>query len=155
MEAYLVNAQTGLRINTSANLYVELVSPEATIVSQEILHLVDGLAKGDFALPDNAAAGNYRIRAYTNWMKNFGDLFLFEKKIVVAADATQKTVKPRLQPVIATAVVNTATVGTNHLSFFPEGGAMVTGLPAHVAFKAVDANGTGISVKGKITTAGW
>ena len=153
LKAYLVNAQTGIRINTSANLYVELISPESKVIDREMLHLVNGLAGGDFHLPDNAGAGNYRLRAYTNWMKNFGDMFFFEKKIEVTADETIKIKTTRSVPVVASAITPTASVGTNHIHFFPEGGAMVAGLPIRMAFKANDAVGRSMTIKGKIVTA--
>ncbi|MEO7309722.1 MAG: MG2 domain-containing protein [Chitinophagaceae bacterium] len=151
--AYLVNAQTGIRTNTSANLYVELLSPNAEILSRETLHLENGLANGDFKIPATAGAGKFRLRAYTNWMQNFGDQFFFEKTIEVVSDPQVKTFKPKEVPVMLAVAINTATVGTNHLYFFPEGGTMVAGVRCKVAFKAVDAYGKGLSIKGKILAA--
>ncbi len=153
LKAYLVNAQTGIRINTSANLYVELISPDAKVIDKEMLHLVNGLAGGDFHLPDNASAGNYRIRAYTNWMKNFGDMFFFEKKIEVTADESLKSGTVKGLPVIVASVNGIAKPGSGHIQFFPEGGNIVAGLPIRMAFKATDGFGKSITVKGKITTA--
>ncbi len=151
--AYLVNAQTGIRSNTSANLYVELIAPTDEVVLRETLRLENGLANGDFKIPADVDAGKFRMRAYTNWMKNFGDQFFFEKAIEIVADPEVKTVKPKAVPVMLATPINSATVGTNHLYFFPEGGSMVAGLPCTVAFKAVDAYGKGIHIKGKIIAA--
>lgn len=151
-EAYLVNAQTNIRSNTSANLYVELVNPDGAIVSQETVHLSNGLGKGDFVIPAGVASGSYQLRAYTNWMKNFGTLFLFTKQLTIVSDETVKTKVPKVQPVIATVATDKATVGVNHIYFFPEGGAAVTGLQSNVAVKAVDAYGKAISTSGKIVT---
>jgi hypothetical protein len=36
-----------------------------------------------FQTEKNAVSGKYRIRAYTKWMLNFGDVFGFEKEIEV------------------------------------------------------------------------
>jgi len=94
-KAYLVNAQTGLRINTSNVLYVELISPVAKVITRETIYLQNGLGEGDFMLPDNAASGNYRIRAYTNWMQNFGDLFIFEKNHSGSSRTYHKTYAAR------------------------------------------------------------
>lgn len=153
-KAYLTNAQLGVLTSTSANLYVELISPTSQVLSREIIHLDKGLGNGDFKLADNAEAGNYRIRAYTNWMKNFGDNFIFEKKIEVAADPAIKSIVPRNSPTLVTIANNSAQpVGMYHLSFFPEGGSMVVGVSSRVAFKAEDANGKSVQVKGAITTS--
>src|SRR5476651_1907546 len=82
-KAYLVNAQGHTAIDYSKNLYVELISPSAKIVQRKMLRVEKGLTNGDFKLPDTLTAGNYRLRAYTNWMRNFGDNFVFEKGIRV------------------------------------------------------------------------
>src|SRR5476651_1769543 len=80
-KAYVVNAQNNQAINYSKNLYVELISPTAKIVQRKMLRLESGLGNGDFKLSDTLMTGNYRLRAYTNWMRNFGDNFIFEKNI--------------------------------------------------------------------------
>lgn len=149
-EAYLVNAQTNVRINTSANLYVEIVNPDGLIIAQETVHMQNGLGNGDFVLPAAVASGNYQIRAYTNWMKNFGTLFMFSKPITVAMDQVVKTVIPKYAPTVVTEATNKSTAGVNRIYFFPEGGTMVNGLPAHIAVRTVDAYGKAIAAKGKI-----
>src|SRR5476651_909790 len=71
-KAYLVNAQDNTPIDYSHLLYVELISPSAKIIARNFLRMDKGLGNGDFKLSDTVAAGIYRIRAYTNWMRNFG-----------------------------------------------------------------------------------
>lgn len=150
-KAYLVNAQTKVRINTSNVLYVELISPIGKVLDRETINLQNGLGEGDFALPANAATGNYRIRAYTNWMQNFGDLFMFEKIIQVAAEPTvKKTFPERYVPTFVRENMPPNLPGSNHILFFAEGGNMVLGVQSQLAFKAVDSYGIGISIKGKI-----
>ena len=153
-KTYLLNAQTGLRINTSNVLYVELISPAAKIISREVISLQAGLGEGDFTLPENAASGNYRIRAYTNWMQNFNDLFIFEKTIQVAAEPSVKsTVPDHYTPTIINEFTPTKLPGSNHIGFYPEGGNLVAGIPSQVAFKAVDYYGNSIAVSGKVINA--
>ena len=60
---------------------MELISPEAVIINREIVRMDNGLGNGDFKLSDSIPDGNYRIRAYTNWMRNFGDNFVFENRL--------------------------------------------------------------------------
>jgi len=36
-----------------------------------------------FTLGIQLFSGNYMIRAYTDWMRNFGDIFFYKKEIVV------------------------------------------------------------------------
>ncbi|WP_432710547.1 TonB-dependent receptor plug domain-containing protein, partial [Pedobacter sp.] len=42
-----------------------------------------GVTWGDINLPDTLAEGNYRIRAYTQWMRNAGPEFVFDKTIKI------------------------------------------------------------------------
>ena len=153
-KAYLINAQTGIRINTSSNLYVELISPKEDIIKREIIYLQNGLGTGDFILPANAASGNYRIRAYTSWMQNFGDLFIFEKNIMVAADPAEKnTIPARYSPEFINGA-DAATAGSNSLlQFYPEGGTLLAGVKNQLAFNAVNQYGKGIALNGKIINA--
>src|SRR5471032_50959 len=97
-KAYLVNAQNNKPISYSHNLYVELISPGLQITMRHALRLEDGLGNGDFKLPDTLSAGTYRLRAYTNWMRNFGDAFVFEKNIAVVS-ATGKQALALAKPV--------------------------------------------------------
>lgn len=41
--------------------------------------------------------------------------------------------------------------GMADIQFFPEGGSLVNGLETHIAFKAIDADGLGVDVKGSVT----
>jgi uncharacterized protein YfaS (alpha-2-macroglobulin family) len=81
-KAYLVDAQTNkLSQNSSKILYAELISPESKRLDRLILSVDSlGTAVGDFKLGNTVASGKYRIRAYTKWMLNFDDNFVFEKK---------------------------------------------------------------------------
>jgi hypothetical protein len=54
-------------------VYVELLNEKTKIIANKILKSKDGIAWGDFDLNDTIRTGNYYLRAYTNWMRNFGD----------------------------------------------------------------------------------
>lgn len=71
-------------------LNVELLDDRDSIKQRIKLPLVSGLTWGDFALSDTLPEGNYRIRAYTNWMRNFGDEYFFDKVITVVNSASNK-----------------------------------------------------------------
>ncbi|MDT3404062.1 carboxypeptidase-like regulatory domain-containing protein [Mucilaginibacter terrae] len=138
-KAYLLNAQDNHLVATSKNLYVEVIAPDNKIIGQEMIALNNGLGNGDFKLPDSLAAGNYSLRAYTNWMRNFGNNFIFEKKLTVVST------KPSA-PAVTKA-------GEFIVRFFPEGGSLVTGLGSIVAVKAEDSSGQGYAVRGAVYTS--
>jgi len=82
-KAYVVNAQTGKPSTISNALYVELISEKDSVKKQIKLPVISGFTWGDFKLPDSFTEGNYRIRAYTQWMKNAGTEFFFDKTIKI------------------------------------------------------------------------
>ena len=74
--AYLVDARSHRPDTISKNLVVELVNSFGQISLIQLLRLENGFARGDFHIPDTLAEGLYQIRAYTNWMRNFGEEYL-------------------------------------------------------------------------------
>lgn len=152
-KAYLVNAQSNYPVSTSNTLYTELINPANAIVARQVIRVDSGYGVGDFKLDDSIAGGTYRIRAYTNWMKNFGNYFVFEKQVVIKnIPGVNKQNEIKIKN--AAGDVSLSTPGYN-IQFFPEGGSMVESITSVVAFKATDINGKGIDVSGAVvTTAG-
>jgi hypothetical protein len=62
-------------------LNVELIDDKDSVKRAIKLPLIAGLAYGDIALSDTLLEGNYRIRAYTRWMRNAGPDYFFDKTI--------------------------------------------------------------------------
>ena len=121
----------------SVPLYVELLQNRALpYVSRIIIKLEDGLGQGDFVLPRDLKPGVYTLRAYTEWMLNFGEQVFFEKNLWVGELGDGWTFVDR-QPEL-------------NLNFFPEGGYLVKGMPSKIGFKATDALGKGTDVYGYI-----
>jgi hypothetical protein len=81
-KAYVVDNE-GLPSIISKVIYVELINDKDSISKQIKLSLQSGIAYGDFKLPDSLAEGNYRIRAYTKWMRNAAPTFFFDKTIKI------------------------------------------------------------------------
>lgn len=82
-KAYTVNAKTGLPSTISGLLYVELINPKDSVTKQLLLPMRSGITWGDFKLTDSLQEGNYRLRAYTQWMRNAGSDFFFDKTIKI------------------------------------------------------------------------
>ncbi|MBW4890774.1 hypothetical protein KXQ82_13670 [Mucilaginibacter sp. HMF5004] len=151
-KAYLVNAQQNMPGRISNNLYVELIAPDANIIKREIVRLENGFGNGDIKLPDTLTPGKYRLRAYTNWMRNFGDNFVFEKFIDIISNTPAKDVAVAVNTVSQKTPKQKTVIVTNApvVRFFPEGGALVNGVTSVVAVKAEDATGKGIALSGEI-----
>lgn len=82
-KAYVTDSRTATPTQLSAILYVDLIDENDSLKNQLLLTLKNGIAWGDFKLPDSLNEGNYRIRAYTNLMKNAGPDFFFDKTIKI------------------------------------------------------------------------
>ncbi len=84
---------------TSGIVYTELYNPEGQLVSRVRQHLALGSTFGTLALPEtDREAGIYTLRAYTQWMQNFGPEFYYERKIPIEGDFRQEWTA-RVQPI--------------------------------------------------------
>ncbi len=138
-KAYLIDASFQMLSGHSTNLHVELISPALNITDSRIIKLNGGLGNGDFHLPDSLKPGRYRLRAYTNYMRNFGDN-LFYKNIIIINALDSGKVFPE----------NGAAITRPEISFFPEGGSLVDDISSLVAFKAENDAGFGIDLSGEV-----
>ena len=118
--------------------YVELIDATKKPVLQAKIELQDGAGNGSFVLPATLSSGNYTVRAYTNWMKNFSSDFFYEQSVTIINTFNS----PEIQPTKEAAYT---------VQFFPEGGNMVAGVANKVAFKLVNkSTGEGADLKGEV-----
>lgn len=82
-KAYVIDSRTSSPTAISNILYIELINEKDTVEKQLKLPMSTGIAWGDFKLADSLIEGNYRIRAYTQWMRNTGPEFFFDKSIKI------------------------------------------------------------------------
>ncbi|MEC3879985.1 TonB-dependent receptor plug domain-containing protein [Parapedobacter sp. 10938] len=73
-------------------LYVDLIGPEDRTVQSIRLPLIAGVTMGDFQLADSLDEGNYRIRAYTNWMRNFEPDAFYDRTLPIGNARTDNIV---------------------------------------------------------------
>ncbi len=133
----------------SGILYAELIGPKDTVLKRLTLGITGGTADGDFELPYNIAPGLYRIRAYTNWMRNAGPQYFYDQPVTVAGFSTPAGLNGTNT---ASTQIKQEQRGADKidLQFFPEGGDLVNGLRSKVAFKAVSQSGLAEEVQGSI-----
>ncbi len=63
--------------------YVELIGEDRKPVFRHKVRLENGRGQGDFFVPVSVPSGNYKLIAYTNWMKNVGKDYFFRQDISV------------------------------------------------------------------------
>lgn len=156
-KAYVVSPQGFRPSALSRVLYVELLTPEGRIVQQQKLKIVDGQCDGMIPLGKLLHAGFYEVRAYTALMLNWEEENVFSRVFpifnapkdegvydnprMVKLSHTERLPDMRKQPLKADAL---------NMSFFPEGGKLVEGLPSTLFFKATDKRGNTLAVQGQV-----
>lgn len=149
-KAYIVEAGTNKPTTLSKIVYVDLISPTSDIVTSLVIQMDQGVGIGEFQLSTNLESGSYTIRSYTNYMRNFDDVYFFRKQVYI------HNVKSEEKDSIYYTPENTIKEDDAKLNlkpdvqFFPEGGYMVNSVSSRVGFKAIGTNGKGISITGMI-----
>ena len=82
-KVYKLNGLTNTPSGLSKVVYLEMLDKNNFPIKQLKVKTNDNSGSSNFILPDNISSGNYLIRAYTNWMKNFTTDQFFYKTISV------------------------------------------------------------------------
>jgi len=82
-KAYVTIGQFNLLSGLSKILYVDLINPQEQVTKSLRLPLLGGVTVGDFSLADTLSEGSYRIRAYTNWMRNFDEGLFYDRTVPI------------------------------------------------------------------------
>ena len=157
-QCYVVTADKNKPTDLSKTLYVELLNPEGIVLEKHTLPIVDGRCHGDFSLVHLPFhSGFYEVRAYTRTMLNFADAGVFSRVFPVyeapekEGDYSNPTIRRWNNPYDIQRPEAEKTKALT-VSFYPEGGNLVMGIPCRIAFKAIGANGQGVEVSGELQT---
>jgi hypothetical protein len=150
---YCVDGSSHKPLDLSKLAYVDVLDRDDRTILQGKIALIRGEGSGSFYLPLTLASGNYKLRAYTNWMKNFGPDYYYEQTLTIIN--TLKPLTPDgVRPLAATAAAPDGAGGAGSggatIAFFPEGGNLVKELSSVVAFRATDGQGRGVDCRGVI-----
>jgi hypothetical protein len=119
---YKVSDSLGNDIASGKVVYVDVLDDNHTSVLKAKVPIDEKGGDGSIELPLTLNSGYYTLRAYTNWMKNFGPECFFEKRITI--------VNP-----FKTIPAPAKTELTGSIDLFPEGGNLVNGILSQVGFK--------------------
>jgi hypothetical protein len=137
---YCADGSNNKPLDMSKVAYVEVLDSKHNAVSQAKIALDKGTGSGSIYLPFSIVNGNYQLRAYTNWMRNFDPAYYFSKEITII----NTTKNQPLVPVVDS--------GKYDVQFFPEGGHLVKGLQSKIAFKITAPDGKGHDGSGVIVS---
>lgn len=136
----LLNADTHSYLVKSNFIYVELLSESDSVVSRRKVKR-DGLCYHNYIdIATEIPEGDYSLRAYTNWMRNFGTEYFYSRRIHIGNTLKKRTFTETIQR-------------DYHVTFFPEGGELLAEVPQQVAFKAQASDGFSDDVRGAVFTA--
>lgn len=139
LKAYVVTAEKNASSLLSAVLYVDLIDQKNEIKKKLKLEITNGLADGHIHLVDSLVSGTYRIRAYTNYMRNYNDGFFFQKTLTIGNVMGKNEIVAKKDDKLVF-----------DLQFFPEGGNMLVGIRGKIGVKAVGSDGYGANLAGQI-----
>jgi hypothetical protein len=118
----------------SKNVYVVFYDDNGKFLKETVAPLFQSSSKGSFDIPKDYNGAYIHIKAYTRWMLNDDSVFAYEKNIPINIGMAVKQKK----------AVNLLT----RVEVFPEGGVLVNDLKSKVAFKATNATGAPVFIKG-------
>lgn len=135
-QTYFVDGRSHSFFEASPIVHVEWITPDQEIIQTMLLKIDKGTSHFDIPLALDQATGEYTLRAYTRYQRNFDQSYLFQKQIWVMDDKTSfdnRGISDQIQ-----------------LSFYPEGGDMVVGIKNKIAFEAFKSNGDHADISGVI-----
>ncbi|MFT3746860.1 MAG: hypothetical protein QM768_01020 [Agriterribacter sp.] len=141
-KAYVTDAVNNHLSNLSKIAYTELLDKNNNVLLQAKTGITEGTGNGSFYLPVNIPSGNYKIRCYTSWMKNFAPAFFFECTVTIVNTASSGMLPP------------IDTIPFYDISFFPEGGNLVQETENNIGFTITGKDGTGLNKCTGIITDG-
>ena len=82
-KVYCLNGQTNNLTDFSKMAYVELIGSDGKIVFSHKIRLDKGKGQGDFFIPTSIASGNYKMVAFTQWMRNGSVDDFYQNDVVI------------------------------------------------------------------------
>jgi hypothetical protein len=149
-KVFLLKGSNHTATDKSNVVYIELTNDKDSVVAQQKLFNKESGVHGNIDIAETLEKGNYILHAYTKYMLNEKQPILHSKKIIIQA--------PKIDaPALNLAETNTSKLNRNNINvekpnitFFPEGGNLVSGIASILGIKITDNKGNGIALKGKI-----
>lgn len=80
-KAYVVNKADLKPDLETSNLYVQILDDKENVVVKKIMPIIDGTSFNSISIDSTLAAGEYTLKAYTNWQLNFKQHNFYAEKI--------------------------------------------------------------------------
>ena len=152
-KVFLLNGSNHLASDKSKVVHIELINNKNDVVTkQKLFNEGTTGVNGNIEIPETIEKGQYKLRAYTKYMLNEKQPIIHSKTITIqfskpvntTSNVVEKSNKNEKDNLLDTALARP------NITFFPEGGNLVTGISSSLGIKVTDEKGNGIALKGKI-----
>lgn len=130
--AYVLDKKDKQPSLLTTNLYVTIEDLNNKTVKSKLVRVVNGISSNKFELDSTFSSGDYVVKAYTNWMRNFKEQNYFVESIKVIDPKTEKYIEEQFID------------NTMDAQFLPESGHLLHGVENNVGVVIKDKNGFGI-----------
>jgi len=145
--AYSVNAATHKLSRRNKIVYADLVSDKDTVVSQLLLlNNQQVKLEGNISLPSSLAEGYYWLRIYTEPMLRDHEKNIFVQPVYIF-NSTPGTRGPIVTKRMSAIGGDTS---VPQITFYPEGGSLISGTTSVVGFRCTDKNGNPVHISGSV-----
>ena len=101
-------------------IYLELYTSQTKTMARVKFRLVNGKASGYLSIPENLVSGNYYLRAYTHYLRNYSP-YLFPTKLITIVNP-QKAIIKDIKP-------------NDDVLIVPDGGKFIKGVATNLAIR--------------------
>ncbi|QEC66776.1 hypothetical protein FRZ67_05460 [Panacibacter ginsenosidivorans] len=142
-KTFLLNAVSQKTSSKSKYLFADVVNDKDSIIKKIILDATNKQLSARIALPDSLPTGYYWLRAYTRQMAEHDTGEIAVKPLYVFGKTNDNIV-------IKTEKKTMTRDDMPAITFYPEGGSIMTGINSTVALQAINNNGEPLHVEGII-----
>jgi hypothetical protein len=157
LKGWCLDSLSNRFIYLSKTMIVDLVDDKDSVIGQLLFNISARKTAGRIVLPATLAEGNYWLRAYTTRIVGQDSNRIFVKPIYVVnpnkpnPDILKTYANKSTAGEAAPDAPDTPDTSAPQMIFYPEGGAIISGTTATVAFRSVSANGQPAEVSGFVT----
>jgi hypothetical protein len=149
LKAWCLDSLSNRFLFLSKNLYVDLVDDRDSVISQLLFNIPQRKTAGKILVPATLGEGYYWLRAYTNRMlKNDNNRILVKPIYVINPNKPNPRALGEYVSKSAPVAVDTS---APRVTFYPEGGSIISGTTAMVAFRSISADGHPVDVAGYVS----
>ena len=139
-KVYCMDKTTSRLSALSKVAYVELLDRDNVPRIQAKIELKNGTGHGEAFIPTGISSGNFILRGYTRWMRNYGPESFFHSALVIVNPFKRLGLNP---------LADKKDVSIN---FYPEGKVLIEGRKSKVVYDCLDENGQPCAAIGKLIT---